>query len=99
MTVFLWNAASSTRLAARNGKVEGLPTNRQTQTPTWTAIFSRSAAAALALWRLSAGKPGGRSLARIKARRAALGFPFRHPPRAAAPARPERDCDCVPWSG
>ncbi|SED44219.1 hypothetical protein SAMN05444161_7944 [Rhizobiales bacterium GAS191] len=37
-----------------------------------------------------------RPLARIRARHAALGFPYRNNP-GPAPKRPERDCDCVPW--
>jgi hypothetical protein len=61
------------------------------------AALRRTVERALGFLRLASGRPGERPIARIKARKAALGFPFRDRP-ATAPAKPERECDCVPWS-
>ena len=57
-------------------------------------FFGRLAAAASALGRTGIGKPASRPLARVRARRAALGFPFRtdiDPPRKA-----DWSCDYSP---
>jgi hypothetical protein len=54
--------------------------------------------AALRLLRGTAVEAPPRPLARLRARHAALGFPYRRNP-IPAPTKPDRDCDCVPWSG
>jgi hypothetical protein len=61
------------------------------------AALRRTVESALGFLRLASGGPDERPIARIKARQAALGFPFRRRP-VAPPPKPERECDCVPWS-
>ena len=106
MTGLSWIDPSTGRFLARKGKFEGRASVEKTvalaaaeaQAATQTKNLWSYVVGAIAHLRLPAGKPRGRPLARIRARRAALGFPYRHPPRSTVPAKPERDCDCVPWS-
>ena len=105
MTGILSMGPSTARFSARKGKVEGRASAEKTVAPgsAEQAAAPRSnthwsfVAGALAHLRLSAGEPRERPLASIRARHAALGFPRRRRPRAAARTKPERDCDCVPW--
>ena len=61
------------------------------------AKLASAMAAILAFLRHAPPAPRERPLARVRARHAALGFPYRRNP-GPAPKRPERDCDCVPLS-
>jgi hypothetical protein len=60
--------------------------------------LSRVTMAAVSLWREGIGKPRARPLAKLRARHAALGFPFRRDPHSRE-EEPDRRCDCVPWQG
>ncbi|MGC1578153.1 MAG: hypothetical protein WA813_18890 [Beijerinckiaceae bacterium] len=105
MTGILSIGPRTARFPARKGKVEGrasaekrvAPGSAEPAAAPRSNTLWRFVARALAHLRLSAGKPRERPLASIRARHAALGFPHRRRPRAAAPTKPERDCDCVPW--
>ena len=93
-------------LAASPAASDGAPPGRRRPMPALVAAASRlpgrgllrRIAAAQSLLRERTGAPRPRPLARIEARRAALGLPFdRGPVPPAKPgAKPERDCDCVP---
>jgi hypothetical protein len=105
MTDILSIGPSTARFPARKGKVEGRASAEKTVAPgsaepaaaPRSNALSRFVAGALAHLRLSAGKPRERPLASVRSHHAALGLPHRRRPRAAAPKKPERDCDCVPW--
>ena len=62
-----------------------------------TSALRKIATGALARLHLRTGKLRNHPRARSTACRAALGFPCQQRPRPAAPEKPERDCDCVPW--
>jgi hypothetical protein len=97
---------STARLPARKGQAGGGTSAEKTSAPStaeaWVAtptnIFWSFVAGALAYLRPSAGKPRERPLARIMSRHAALGFSYRRCPPTTVPTKPERVCDCVPWS-
>ncbi len=72
-----------------------LPASRGLAEAVRPGLWHRVAAAAHSLLRVAVGKPAIRALAKIRARHAALGFPFRPAP-APAPVKPDCDCDCVP---
>ncbi|MBV9053058.1 MAG: hypothetical protein JO196_11710 [Hyphomicrobiales bacterium] len=52
---------------------------------------------ALAFFHAEPREPDARPLSKIRARHAALGFPYWHRPEPPSPVEPTRNCDCVPW--
>jgi hypothetical protein len=72
-----------------------LPTGKDLTAARRHGFLSKVAANALSLWRTAIGRPLARPLAKVRARQAALGFPFRSDPVPPL-EEPDRDCDCVP---
>lgn len=85
------------RIWKRGAFAGGLPASKRgkAQAAGEEGLMSKLAAW-LALWRSASAPARPRPLARIRIRRAALGFPYRTPP-TRLPVERDRDCNCVPF--